>query len=144
MAKYRVYLKEGKGIFDVEADCFDNPFDNPAYIEFSKNESTVACFERETIYAIINKNGALRIDDNEPIALNVDDIKIADVGRLPKEVKAIAPPHDAEKMLKWVDMLGEKSALVDCLLRVDDYRYDVECVKRELAALRGEIDARKE
>ena len=70
MAKYRVYLKDGKGIFDVEADCFDNPFDNPAYIEFSKNESTVACFERETIYAIINKNGALRIDENEPIAIN--------------------------------------------------------------------------
>lgn len=78
MAKYRVYLKEGKGIFDVEADCFDNPFDNPAYIEFSKNESTVACFERESIYAIINRNGAMRIDNYEAIAISADDIKIND------------------------------------------------------------------
>jgi len=144
MAKYRVYLKDGKGIFDVDADCFDNPFDNPSYIDFSKNESTVACFERESIYAIINKNGAVRIDNNMPFALNADDIRIVDAGHLPKELKKIATPHDEKQMSAWVDMLGEKTALIDCLLRVENYRYDVECIKRELAALREEMDAKKE
>ena len=82
MAKYRVYLKDGMGIFDVEADCYDDPCGNPEYspeyIEFSKNESTVACFERESIYAIINMNGAVRIDNYSGITISADDIKIND------------------------------------------------------------------
>lgn len=57
MAKYRVYLKDGMGIFDVEAtsievnDCDYNFFDSGDH---------VALFAKESVLAIINTNKAER------------------------------------------------------------------------------------
>lgn len=74
MSKYRVYLKEGKGVFDIEADCYDDPFYEANYIEFSRNETTVAIFERSLIYAVIDTGNARRLDANEPVYINMPNL----------------------------------------------------------------------
>ena len=57
MANYRVYLKEGKGVFDVEATSIEaNDCD---YNFFDKNDH-VALFDKESVLAIINTDKAER------------------------------------------------------------------------------------
>lgn len=68
MAKYRVYLKDGKGIFDVEADrIYEDEGNTEFYV--SNNENATALFASELVYAIIDTDKAKRVDDNEPISL---------------------------------------------------------------------------
>lgn len=74
MAKYRVYLKEGKGIFDVEADrIYEDEGNTEFYV--SNNENATALFTSELVYAIIDTDKAKRVDDNEPITIKSDDVK---------------------------------------------------------------------
>lgn len=72
MAKYRVYLKDGKGVFIAEAtsievdDCYYNLFDNGEHI---------ALFDKASVLAIINTDRAERVDINDGITLKSDDVK---------------------------------------------------------------------
>lgn len=75
MAKYRVYLKEGKGIFDVEADSI---YEDEGKTEFyvSNSDNAMAQFTSELVYAIIDTDKAKRVDDNEPIAIKSSSIPL--------------------------------------------------------------------
>lgn len=74
MAKYMVYLKEGKGIFIVKADTI---YEDEGKVEFyiSKNDCAVAMFRSELVYAIIDAGKAERVDINDGIRLKSDDVK---------------------------------------------------------------------
>lgn len=57
MAKYRVYLKDGMGVFSAEATSIEvNDFE---YTFFDKNDH-VALFDKESVLAIINTDKAER------------------------------------------------------------------------------------
>lgn len=57
MAKYRVYLKDGMGVFHVEAT---NIKTNDCNYNFFDRDDHVASFDKESVLAIINTEKAER------------------------------------------------------------------------------------
>ena len=58
MAKYRVYLKDGMGVFDVEATTIEM---KDCYYNISDNYEHVALFDIASVLAIINTDKAERV-----------------------------------------------------------------------------------
>lgn len=62
MAKYRVYLKDGKGIFDVEATRIDARHSSGEYnfYDDEAEDAFAASFDMESVFAILNTDKAER------------------------------------------------------------------------------------